>query len=116
MKIDRKMASYLLEIKRNLPYEMKEQFKLSAPNIEELVFDIHQTAKRQKLKDLTRSFLENSGDEWARKLKQNSAGGPLPSFDFGKSLHLGEALSHSAMVVDKMVTAVSRQLSTGKHH
>ena len=116
MKIDRKMASYLLEIKRNLPYEMREHFKLSAPNIEELVFDVYQTAKREKLKELAKSFLEDSGPEWSRKLRQQESNGLMSSLDFGKPIKLGEALSQSAVMVDKMVSAVSRQITPGKQH
>ncbi|MEM7360998.1 MAG: hypothetical protein AAF431_18040 [Pseudomonadota bacterium] len=116
MKIDRKMASYLLEIKRNLPYEMREHFKLSAPNIEELVFDIYQTAKREKLKELAQSFLENSGPEWTRKLQQDDSNGLIGSLDLGKPIRIGEAFNQSAMIVDKMLTAVSRQIAPGKQH
>lgn len=69
MHIDRKLASCLVEIKRSLPYEMQGNFKISAPNIEEIVFDIHQSTKSTKVKQLTKEFLLNVGGIWPARLK-----------------------------------------------
>jgi len=69
------MASYLLQIKRSLPYEMQDQFKLSAPNIKELVFDLYESTDNDKLKNLTSAFLESTGEnvtDYAKRIQGNT--------------------------------------------
>ncbi|MFT7528270.1 MAG: hypothetical protein ACI9LY_003431 [Arenicella sp.] len=61
MEIDRKMARYLLEIKRSLPHAKKNQFNLSSPDIEKLVRDVHRATTNIKTKTLAAAFLEQAG-------------------------------------------------------
>lgn len=87
MQIDRKLASCLVEIKRSLPYEMQGNFKISAPNIEQLVFDIHQSTKSDKVKELTREFLISADSAWIHRL--DSLGNEKLEVPFFANLHSG---------------------------
>lgn len=68
MKIDRKMASCLLEIKRSLPNDVRPHFKLSSPNICEMVYGIYQTTPQESVKRLAKLFLESAGGHWYKKV------------------------------------------------
>jgi hypothetical protein len=72
MHFNRKLASDLLEIKRNLPEKTQDQLSLSVSDIEEAIFDINQSTSNQKLKDLTKSFLDDANSKWAKKVDRES--------------------------------------------
>lgn len=71
MNIDRKMASCLLEIKRSLPNNIRPHFKLSSPNICEMVYGIYQTTQQKSVKRLAKLFLESAGEGWHKKVNPN---------------------------------------------
>jgi len=72
MQFNRKLASDLIEIKRNLPEKTQEQMSLSVSDIEEAIFDINQSTSNQKLKSLTKSFLDDANSKWAKKVDKET--------------------------------------------
>ena len=79
MEIDRKMAGYLLEIKRSLPRAQQNEFNLSSPNIKKIVLDVHRTTTNNEIKILAAAFLAQAGRsrENARQLRKNLVSEPI---------------------------------------
>ena len=96
MYIDRKLASHLLQIKRSLPYETQRDFKLSAPNIAELVYELHESTRDEQIRSCARDFLIGIGGQWSKKLTK-------PESDL-----FGRTLQQSSAIMDKMVAVISR--------
>jgi len=104
MQFNRKLASDLIEIKRNLPDKTQDQLSLSVSDIEEAIFDINQTTSNQKLKALTKSFLNDANSKWAKKV------------DPEKLNPFGMLVKNGAAVYNKFVASLTSSRATGKHH
>ncbi len=79
MNIDRKMVSLFFEIKRNMPYEQREDMKIAANDLGAKLVGIHQESQNESLNMLIEQFMERAGPEWAKKLDKSA----LPIMGFG---------------------------------
>jgi len=75
--IDRAMVSLFFEIKRNMPFEHREQMKISSPNIGEQLISIYQESDNNSLKRLITDFMERAGDGWVNKLNPTKRFKPM---------------------------------------
>ena len=80
LKIDRQMASVFFEIKRKLPYEERQQLKISSPDVGEQLIEIYMASKSETVKSLILDFMELAGNQWKERLV-----GPKPKSLFSFS-------------------------------
>ena len=66
--IDRRRANIFFEIKRHLPYEVRAEMKIAAPDVAEQLIDIHQSSEDTILRDLIERFFSGAGNTWAKQL------------------------------------------------
>lgn len=102
MNIDRKMASCLLEIKRSLPDDIRPHFKLSAPDICEMVYGIFKTTQQKSVKRLAKLFLESAGDNWHKKVNP--------------SRHEASWIKQSDMMVNKILGNIKKRAQSTAIH
>ncbi len=68
LNIDRAMVSLFFEIKRNMPYEQREEMKISSPTIGTSLVKLYRSSSNQALKRLIRDFMQHAGDDWLAKI------------------------------------------------
>lgn len=71
MNIDRKMVSLFFEIKRNMPYEQREDMKIASHDIGERLIGIYQESDDRTMKTLIEQFMLRAGPKWAGKLSSS---------------------------------------------
>ena len=69
MHIDRKMVSLFFEIKRSLPKPIRDNLKISAPDIGQKLVKIHSVLDDNRLKNLIERFLVLADDSWLNLIK-----------------------------------------------
>ena len=72
LNIDRPMVSLFFEIKRNMPFEYRDDIKLAAPDIGEQLISIYEDSKNDTLKELIEAFMDRAGTQWSSKLQRGS--------------------------------------------
>jgi hypothetical protein len=70
MNIDRPMVTLFFEIKRNLPFEARDDLKISSPVIGTQLVSIYQTSSDKPLRRLIEEFMQRAGDTWVSKLSK----------------------------------------------
>ncbi|GGZ99717.1 hypothetical protein GCM10008090_05460 [Arenicella chitinivorans] len=68
MHIDRPMARLFFEIKRNSPFEKREDMKIAAPDVGERLVALYRESDNQALKKMIRTFMEHAGEDWVAQL------------------------------------------------
>jgi len=68
LNIDRAMASLFFEIKRNMPFEQREEMKISSPTIGESLINVYKNSNNKALKRLIHDFMQQAGEDWQAKL------------------------------------------------
>ena len=63
MQYNRKLINLVFDIKRTLPDEQKDEFKVSAPDLLDRVVDIYHNTRDAATRDLSKRFLELAGHE-----------------------------------------------------
>lgn len=68
--IDRAMVTLFFEIKRNMPFEARDELKISSPVIGTQLISIYQKSNDKPLRRLIEEFMQRAGDTWVSKLSQ----------------------------------------------
>lgn len=68
LNIDRAMVSLFFEIKRNMPFEQREEMKISSPTIGTSLVEVYQNSSNKALKRLIRDFMQKAGEDWLAKI------------------------------------------------
>ena len=68
MNIDRPMVSLFFEIKRNMPFDEREDMKIASPDVGERLITIYQGSQNKALKELIENFMDRAGSDWSRRL------------------------------------------------
>lgn len=71
MNIDRKMVSLFFEIKRNMPYEQREDMKIASHDLGERLVGIYQESDSSTMRMLIEQFMLRAGPKWAGKLSSS---------------------------------------------
>lgn len=77
MNIDRYMVNLFFEIKRNLPYNLREPLKISSPNLGDSMLDVYTSIDNEATKRLIEVFFERAGADWVKKLRSVKGSGSL---------------------------------------
>ncbi len=72
MNIDRYMVNLFFEIKRNLPFALQRDFKISNADLGDMMVKLYRSIDDEAIKRLIEVFLERAGDGWTAKLKTSS--------------------------------------------
>jgi len=72
MYIDRPMASIFFQIKRSMPFDAREEMKISSPNVGENLIALYNHCEDKALKSMIEGFMERAGGEWKSQLKKSS--------------------------------------------
>lgn len=70
MNIDRPMVTLFFQIKRNLPFEIRDDLKISSPAIGTQLVSIYQKSDDKPLRQLIEEFMQRAGDSWVSKLNK----------------------------------------------
>jgi len=70
MNIDRQMVTLFFQIKRNLPFEARDDLKISSPAMGTELVSIYQTSNDKPLRLLIEEFMQRAGDPWTSKLNK----------------------------------------------
>lgn len=62
------MVSLFFEIKRNMPYEQREEMKISSPTVGNSLVKVYQHSSNKTLKRLIRDFMRQAGEDWLAKV------------------------------------------------
>jgi len=68
MNIDRPMVSLFFEIKRNMPFEQRDDMKISAPDVGERLVSIYRHSNNEALRQLIENFMSRAGTDWSKQL------------------------------------------------
>lgn len=68
--IDRQMVTLFFEIKRNLPFDARNDLKISSPAIGTQLVAIYQSSNDKPLRRLIEKFMQRAGDTWVSKLSE----------------------------------------------
>jgi len=68
MNIDRPMASIFFQIKRSMPFDVRDDMKLSSPDIGERLVYLYKHSNNQAIKAMIEDFMSRAGDEWKSQL------------------------------------------------
>lgn len=68
LNIDRAMVSLFFEIKRNMPFEQREEMKISSPTVGASLVKLYRNSSNKALKRLIRDFMRHAGDDWLAKI------------------------------------------------
>ncbi len=68
LNIDRAMVSLFFEIKRNMPFEQREEMKISSPTIGTSLVKLYKSSRNRALKRLIRDFMQLAGEDWLAKI------------------------------------------------
>lgn len=73
MKLDRYMVTLFFEIRRNMPIEMQREMKISAPDLGNVMVNLHKTTNDENIRLLVEVFLDRAGPDWLAKtlVKEN---------------------------------------------
>lgn len=66
--IDRAMVTLFFEIKRNMPFDAREDMKISSPVIGKQLISIYHHSNNKPLKQLIEDFMLRAGDAWVSQL------------------------------------------------
>ncbi len=69
MNIDRPMVSLFFEIKRNMPFDERNDMKISAPDVGERLVSIYRGSNNQALRELIENFMSRAGSDWRNQLE-----------------------------------------------
>jgi hypothetical protein len=68
--IDRAMVTLFFEIKRNMPFESRDNLKISSPVIGTQLISIYQNSNDKSLQRLIEEFMQRAGETWVNKLSK----------------------------------------------
>jgi hypothetical protein len=68
--IDRAMVSLFFEIKRNMPFEARDDMKISSPIIGRELIAIYHASNDKSLKRLIEDFMRRAGGSWLATLNK----------------------------------------------
>lgn len=68
MHIDRPMATLFFQIKRSIPFELREQMKLSSPDVGERLVSMYKKSNDDALKSMIEDFMIRAGGTWKDQL------------------------------------------------
>lgn len=69
MNIDRPMVSLFFEIKRNMPFDERNDMKISAPDVGDRLVSIYRASNNQALRQLIEKFMSRAGSDWKSQLE-----------------------------------------------
>lgn len=72
MNIDRPMASLFFQIKRSVPFEARDQMKLSSPDVGKNLISLYNRSSDKAIKLLIEDFMSRAGEEWKSQLAGSS--------------------------------------------
>lgn len=81
MNIDRKMVNIFFEIKRNMPFELREDMKIASPDLGARLVGIYQESDSSPLRTLIEQFMLKAGPEWTAKLSGSATLKPYISLE-----------------------------------
>lgn len=64
MNIDRPMANLFFQIKRSMPFELRDQMKISAPDVGEKLISMYRSSDDEALKSMIKDFMTRAGGDW----------------------------------------------------
>ena len=71
MNIDRKMVTLFFEIKRNMPFEQREDMKIASHDLGDRLVGIYQESDNRTMRMLIEQFMMRAGPKWAGKLSSS---------------------------------------------
>jgi hypothetical protein len=66
--INRAMVTLFFEIKRNMPFEARDDMKISSPVIGKQLISIYQQSNNKPLRRLIEDFMQRAGAAWESQL------------------------------------------------
>lgn len=68
MNIDRPMASLFFQIKRSIPFEARDEMKISSPSVGQKLVSLYKDSNDKEVKSMIEDFMSRAGGNWKSQL------------------------------------------------